>query len=93
MVKDKDVKIFICKNLICHFRLTKIIIVDNGSEFISDSFNTFYLKWKIQLRYATPRHSQGNRQDRATNKTLLNIIKKTLDKSKGKWPDILPSIL
>lgn len=23
------------------------------------------------------------------NKTLLNIIKKTLDKSKGKWPDTL----
>lgn len=27
------------------------------------------------------------------NKTLLNILKKTLDESKGKWPEILPSAL
>lgn len=83
-IKNKNVRAFILKNLICHFGLSQVIIADNGSQFISDSFKTFYSEWKIQLYDSTSRHPQKNRQTKATNKILLNIIKKTLNGSKGK---------
>lgn len=78
-VKDKDVKTIVWKNLMNHFRLLQVIITYNDSQFVSDSFRVFCLEWKIQLRYSMLRHLQRNGQVEATNKILLNIIKKTLD--------------
>ncbi|KAM2314402.1 hypothetical protein EV2_027910 [Malus domestica] len=42
---------------------------------------------------STPRYPQGNGQVEASNKTILNCLKKSLTDKKGKWPDELPGCL
>ncbi|KAM2856022.1 hypothetical protein PS2_000433 [Malus domestica] len=42
---------------------------------------------------STPCYLQGNGQAEASNKTILDCLKKTLLDKKGKWPDELPGVL
>ena len=47
----------------------------------------------ITNRYFTPAYPQGNRQEEAINKVIVNGIKKRLDDAKGKWVEELPHVL
>ncbi|XP_024016302.1 uncharacterized protein LOC112089777 [Eutrema salsugineum] len=51
------------------------------------------LDFKIRLSFSTPRYSQGNGQAEATNKTILDVIKKRLDAKKGTGADELDGVL
>ncbi|KAM2239391.1 hypothetical protein ACFXTI_008949 [Malus domestica] len=42
---------------------------------------------------STSRYLQGNRQAQASNKTILDYLKKSITDKKGKWPDELPRCL
>ncbi|XP_070682462.1 uncharacterized protein [Malus domestica] len=39
------------------------------------------------------RHPQNNGQAEASNKTILDSLKKSISDKKGKWPDEIPSVL
>ena len=69
------------------------IVTDNGPQFDTIVFRTFYLELKIKNLYSTPHYPQRNGQTKATNKTLLNALKKILERVKGKWVDKLPGVL
>ena len=43
--------------------------------------------------YSTPAYPQSNGQAEATNKTILNGLKKRLDEVKGRWAEELPNVL
>ncbi|KAL5564335.1 hypothetical protein UlMin_027499 [Ulmus minor] len=75
-VRDREVKNFIWKNVICRFGVPKEIVTDNGSQFISFDFQDFCKDWGIQLSFSTPRYPQANGQAESTNKTVINIIKR-----------------
>ncbi|KFK26842.1 hypothetical protein AALP_AA8G300800 [Arabis alpina] len=61
-IKDAQVESFVWRNIICHHGLPFEIVTDNGSQFISNRFETICAKWKIRLSKSTPRHPQGNDQ-------------------------------
>ncbi|KAM1206125.1 hypothetical protein FF1_006807 [Malus domestica] len=42
---------------------------------------------------STPRYPPGNGQVEASNKTIINCLKKSLIDKKGKWPDEFPECL
>lgn len=44
-VKDMDVVNFVCNNIICRFWFPRVIISDNGSQFISTKFRNFCSKF------------------------------------------------
>ncbi|XP_038688375.1 uncharacterized protein LOC119987518 [Tripterygium wilfordii] len=92
-VRDTEVKQFVWKNIICRFGIPKEIICDNGSQFISYGFKRFCTNLKIKLFFSTPRHPQSNGQAEASNKTLINTLKKRLEQAKGAWADELPGVL
>ena len=81
------------KNVICHFGVPKEIVTDNGSQLISFDFQDFYKKWGIKISFSTPRYPQANGQAESTNKTIINIMKRRLEKAKGLWEDKLPGVL
>ncbi|XP_024010711.1 uncharacterized protein LOC112086183 [Eutrema salsugineum] len=58
-----------------------------------DNFTDFCAKWKIRLSFSTPRYPQGNGQAEATNKTIIDGLKKRLDTAKGTWADELDGVL
>ncbi|KAG7552776.1 Ribonuclease H-like superfamily [Arabidopsis thaliana x Arabidopsis arenosa] len=92
-IRAKDVQNFVWKYIICRHGLPYEIITDNGSQFISLTFEDFCASWKIRLNKSTPRYPQGNGQAEATNKTILAGLKKRLDDKKGAWADELDGVL
>ena len=53
-VRDREVKNFIWKNVICRFGVPKEILTDNGPQFISFNFQDFCKEWGIKLSFSTP---------------------------------------
>ncbi|XP_057775328.1 uncharacterized protein LOC130994298 [Salvia miltiorrhiza] len=92
-VRDKEVKGFIWKNMICRYGVPKEIVMDNGFQFISANFQDFCRFWNIKLSFSTPRYPQANGQAESSNKTIMNTLKKLLEKAKGRWADELPGVL
>ena len=92
-IKDKDVTKFFSKNIICWFGIPQTIITDNSPQFDSIAFQNFYSELKIQNLYSTPRYFQSNGQAEVTNKTLLTVLKKRLERAKGKWVEELSNVL
>lgn len=92
-IKDRDITKFVWKNIVCRFGIPKTIVTYNGPQFDSSVFKMFCVELKIKNLYSTPRYPQSNGQAEATNKTLLNALKKRLEKAKGKWVEELPGVL
>ncbi|CAL9006556.1 unnamed protein product, partial [Prunus brigantina] len=49
--------------------------------------------YKIKQHLSTPRYPQGNGQAEASNKVILDCLKKRLEGAEGKWVDELPGVL
>ena len=79
-----DVKRFVWKKIVTRFGIPQILVSDNDSD---------YSELGIINRYLTLGYPQGNFQAKATNKSIVNGLKRRLDDSKGKWIEELPSIL
>ncbi|XP_031252024.1 uncharacterized protein LOC116109926 [Pistacia vera] len=74
------------------FEIPKEIVTDNRSQFISSGFS-FCDMWGIKLSFSTPCNPQSNGQAESSNKTIIQTLKKRLQKAKGAWADKLPGVL
>ncbi|KAM2801730.1 hypothetical protein PS2_045127 [Malus domestica] len=88
-----DIERFIWRNIICRFGIPQSIVTDNGPQFVGKDLAKFFQKYGIKQHMSTPRYPQGNGQAEASNKTILDCLKKSLTDKKGKWPDELPGCL
>ena len=73
---DVDVKKFVWRNIVTRFGVLDSLISDNGLQFDSRAFREFCNDLGIKNRYSTPMYSQSNGQAEATNKTIVNGLKK-----------------
>ena len=78
-----DVKNFVWKNIVIRFGVSDFLISDNGLQFHSRAFREFCNDLSIKNRYSTPTYPQSNGQAKATNKAIVNGLKKMLDGAKG----------
>ena len=92
-IQDVDVKKFVWKNIVTRFGVTDSLISDNGLQFNSRAFREFCSDLGIKNRYSTPVYPQSNGQAEATNKAIVNGLKKRLDGAKGRWAEELPNVL
>ena len=92
-ITEKSIRTFVWKNIICRYRIPRVLVSDNGKQFDNSAFRNFCSELGIQNHYSSPAHPQANGQVEVTNRTLLKIIKTRLKAAKGIWPDELPSIL
>ena len=81
-ITEKEVQRFVWKNIICRHGLPYEIVTDNGSQFISNKFREFCERWRIRLNTSSPRYPQSNGQAEATNKIIIDGLKKRLDLKK-----------
>ncbi|KAF5455050.1 hypothetical protein F2P56_024665 [Juglans regia] len=73
------------KSIICRFGIPQSFISDNGRQFNCSHYREWFSELRIKTKYSSLGHSQANGQVEATNKTLLNILKKKLGGQKGEW--------
>lgn len=69
------------------------LIFDNGLQFDSRAFCEFCSGLGIKNKYSTPAYPQNNGQAEATNKAIVNRLKRRLDHAKGRWAEELPNVL
>ena len=92
-IKEADMKRFIWRNVITRFGIPRALLSDNGAQFDRKVFRKFCSNLKIEFQNSTPVYPQGNGQAEASNKTVINGMKKRLEKAKGKWVEELPNVL
>ena len=81
-IQDVDVKKFVWKNIVMRFGVPNSLISDNRLQFDSKTFRTFCGDLGIKNKYSTPMYPRSNGQAEATNKTILNGLKRRLDGAK-----------
>ncbi|KAI5352150.1 hypothetical protein L3X38_005041 [Prunus dulcis] len=91
--KEADVERFIWRNIICRFGCPQSLVTDNSLQFIGKQITAFFKKYGIKQHLSTPRYPQGNGQAEASNKIILDCLKKRLEGAEGKWVDELPGVL
>ena len=70
-----------------------MLILDNGLQFDCKAFREYCSNLGIINKYSSPAYPQTNVQAEATNKTIVNGLKKRLEGAKGNWAEELPNLL
>ncbi|GJR16163.1 reverse transcriptase domain-containing protein [Tanacetum coccineum] len=75
------------------FGLPRIIVTDNGTQFVNDPFKSWCTRLNIQQMNTAVTHPQANRLVKRANKSLMERIKTRLGREKVGWVDELPNVL
>ena len=92
-IRDVDVKKFVWRNIVTRFGVLESLVSDNGLQFDSKAFREFCGSLSIANWYSTPAYPQSNGQAEATNKAIVNELKRMLEGAKGRWADEFPNVL
>jgi hypothetical protein len=76
---------FLENNILSRFGCPRKIITDNATAFRLKKLIDFCNQYHIVLGHSTAYYPQGNGLAESSNKTLVNIIKKTLQENKKSW--------
>ena len=87
-----DVKKFVWRNIVMRFQVPESLVSDNGLQFNSKAFHEYCSDLGIINRYSTLPYPQSNGQAEATNKAIVNGLKRRLKGSKGRWVEELPNV-
>eukprot|EP00253_Pinus_taeda_P019263 PITA_19263 len=90
---SKNIIEFIDQFIITRFGLPSALIFDNASYFSRNAMTDFALKRGFKLKYSSNYYPQGNGLDESTNKSLIKIIKRTVDQSQKNWHKTLVNAL
>lgn len=66
---------------------------DNGTQFAGSGMNKFCKDNEIKLSFTSVYHPQTNGQVESTNKILVKILKRKIDKNPKEWADLIPEVL
>nr|XP_017221119.1 PREDICTED: uncharacterized protein LOC108197890 [Daucus carota subsp. sativus] len=91
-INQQDVIRFM-DNILMRFGLPRVLVSDNGPQFIGSDFENYLAERGIKHKKSSVAYPQGNGQVEVTNRILLRGIEKRLEESKSKWPEELPHVL
>ena len=79
IITKKSIQSFVWRNIICRFKIPRILVSDNGKQFDNSAIKGFCSELVIKNHYSSPAHPQANGQVEVTNRSLLKIIKSRLE--------------
>ena len=92
-IREVDVTKFIRRNILLRFGIPRAFVSDNKTKFIGQKVKNMLFELKIKFYNSMLSYPKCNEQAEATNKTIMNGIKKWLEKAKGKWVEELSNVL
>ncbi|XP_020421267.1 uncharacterized protein LOC109949604 [Prunus persica] len=90
---SQEIIIFIEEQIIQRFGIPESITTDRGSSFISRDMLDMAETFKFKLLQSTPYYAQANGQAESSNKVIINIIRKMLEKNPKQWHEKLSETL
>ncbi|KAK4395657.1 hypothetical protein Sango_1720000 [Sesamum angolense] len=84
-VKKENVVDFIRTRIIYHYGVPRYIITDNGKPFCNSLIDKLCQKFRFKQRNSSMYYVAANGLAEAFNKTLCNLLKKMVAKSKRDW--------
>ena len=79
--------------MITRFGLPRILTFDYGTQLDCATLRNCLEAFKIGVAYSLVGNPQCNGQAKATNKQILNGLKKKLEEAKGKWVEKIYDVL
>jgi hypothetical protein len=92
-ITTENVIKFLWKSIVYRFGIPYAIVTDNGKQFDCDRFRERCAELGIRKSFSTPVFPKSNGQVEATNKTLIQMLKKKLGRKKEAWVEYLPEVL
>ncbi|KAI5338701.1 hypothetical protein L3X38_017973 [Prunus dulcis] len=86
---SQEIITFIEEQIIQRFGIPESITTDRGSSFISRDMLDMAETFKFRLLQSTPYYAQANGQAESSNKVIINIIRKMLEKNPKQWHEKL----
>ena len=83
-IQDVDLMKFVWRNIVMRFRVPKYLVSNNGLQFDSKAFRELCGSLGIKNQYSSPAYPQSNGQVEATNKAIVNGLKRRLVSAKGR---------
>ncbi|KAI5344820.1 hypothetical protein L3X38_012697 [Prunus dulcis] len=90
---SQEIITFIEQQIIQRFGIPESITTDRGSSFISRDMLDMAEAFKFKLLQSTPYYAQANGQAESSNKVIINIIRKMLEKNPKQWHEKLSETL
>jgi transposase InsO family protein len=85
----KELVHFILEHIIHRFGIPQTLTTDQGSSFMSHQVHEFVESLKIKLFSSSLYYAQANGQAESSNKTLIKLIKKKIEKNPKRWHEVL----
>jgi transposase InsO family protein len=85
----KEVIEFITEHIIHRFGIPQTLTTDQGTLFMSKEVRDFAELYKIKLLKSSPYYAQANGKVESSNKTLIKLIKKKIEKNPRRWHEVL----
>jgi hypothetical protein len=79
----REVIEFITEHIIHRFGIPQTLTTDQGTSFVSKEVREFAESYKIKLLNSSPYYAQANGQAKSSNKNLIKLIKKKIEKIQG----------
>jgi len=92
-VKTSNAIKFIKHHVVYRFGVPRRIVHDNRLQFVSQAFQRFCNKFRIQSVSSTTYYLAANGRTKAFNKTIEKLLKKFISKSQRDWDDKLGECL
>ncbi|KAM1249238.1 hypothetical protein ACFX2G_032626 [Malus domestica] len=84
-VKKETVVCFIKGHIIHRYGVPRYIVTDNGKQFSNRLMDELCEKYKFKQRKSSMYHAPANGLAEAFNKTLCNLLKKVIGRTKKDW--------
>jgi hypothetical protein len=68
------------------FGVPRFLIIDGGSHFLHGVLRKTLAKYDVNHRVASPYHPQTSGQIELSNREIMLILEKTVNKSRSDWP-------
>lgn len=92
-IREKETVEFLMESIIFRFGIPRIIVTDNGTQFVGETFTNALAQLKIKHIKSSVAYPQANRQVEVYNRTILQGLKKRVEEIPRCWVDELPNVL
>jgi hypothetical protein len=89
----REVIKFVMEHIIYWFGIPHTLTMDQGASFMSQQFKEFAESLHIKLLNSSPYYAKANGQAEASNKILINLIKKKIEERPRRWHEVLNEAL